>query len=82
MSTALPGLWIPTGAFKQRDWWSIMGAIARGVTAAAQASAQPLIRETIGSTAGHLGDWSIERMNSVAAEHRRSHSALPAKRSA
>ena len=32
MSTALPGLWIPTGAFKQRDWWSIMGAIARGVT--------------------------------------------------
>jgi hypothetical protein len=32
MSTALPGLWIPTIAFKQRDWWSIMGAIARGVT--------------------------------------------------
>jgi hypothetical protein len=32
MSTALPGLWIPTFAFKQRDWWSIMGAIARGVT--------------------------------------------------
>ncbi len=32
MSTALPGLWIPTVAFKQRDWWSIMAAIARGVT--------------------------------------------------
>ncbi|RLS58908.1 MAG: hypothetical protein DWH91_01535 [Planctomycetota bacterium] len=32
MSTALPGLWIPTWAFKQRDWWSIMAAIARGVT--------------------------------------------------
>ena len=32
MSTALPGLWIPTVAFQQRDWWSIMAAIARGVT--------------------------------------------------
>lgn len=32
MSAALPGLWIPTQAFKQRDWWSIMGTIARGVS--------------------------------------------------
>lgn len=32
MSAALPGLWIPTGAFRQRDWWSVMGAIARGVS--------------------------------------------------
>ena len=32
MSSALPGLWIPTFALKQRDWWSIMGAIARGVS--------------------------------------------------
>jgi hypothetical protein len=32
VSTALPGLWIPTSAFKQRDWWSVMGAIARGVS--------------------------------------------------
>jgi hypothetical protein len=32
LSTALPGLWIPTLALKQRDWWSIMGAIARGVS--------------------------------------------------
>ncbi|MEI8379186.1 MAG: hypothetical protein WCJ09_03600 [Planctomycetota bacterium] len=32
MSDALPGLWIPTVAFKQRDWWTIMAAIARGVT--------------------------------------------------
>lgn len=31
-SSALPGLWIPTMALKQRDWWSIMGAIARGVS--------------------------------------------------
>lgn len=31
-SSALPGLWIPTWALKQRDWWSIMAAIARGVT--------------------------------------------------
>ncbi|MFO0734163.1 MAG: Uma2 family endonuclease [Nitrospiraceae bacterium] len=31
-SAALPGLWIPTSAFKQRDWWAIMGAIARGVS--------------------------------------------------
>jgi hypothetical protein len=32
MSTALPGLWIPTMALKQRDWWTIMATIARGVT--------------------------------------------------
>jgi hypothetical protein len=32
MSAALPGLWIPTLALKHRDWWSVMGAIARGVT--------------------------------------------------
>ncbi|MGQ0633023.1 MAG: hypothetical protein ACT4QC_00275 [Planctomycetaceae bacterium] len=32
MSTALPGLWIPAIALKRRDWWSIMGAIARGVS--------------------------------------------------
>ena len=32
MSTALPGLWIPSHALKHRDWWSVMGAIARGVT--------------------------------------------------
>ena len=31
-STALPGLWIPTEALKQRDWWSIMASIAHGVT--------------------------------------------------
>ena len=32
MSTALPGLWIPASALKSRNWWSVMGAIARGVT--------------------------------------------------
>jgi hypothetical protein len=32
MSTALPGLWIPSYALKNRDWWAIMGAIARGVS--------------------------------------------------
>ena len=32
MSTALPGLWIPSHALKHRDWWAIMGAIARGVS--------------------------------------------------
>ena len=31
-STALPGLWIPTEALKHRNWWSIMGSIAQGVT--------------------------------------------------
>lgn len=31
-STALPGLWIPTDALKNRNWWSIMGSIAQGVT--------------------------------------------------
>jgi hypothetical protein len=32
MSTALPGLWIPSSALKQGDWWAIMAAIARGVS--------------------------------------------------
>ena len=32
MSTALPGLWIPSLALKHRDWWAVMGAIAQGVS--------------------------------------------------
>jgi Putative restriction endonuclease len=32
MSTALPGLWIPARALKERDWWAVMAAIARGVS--------------------------------------------------
>ena len=32
MSAALPGLWIPPGALKHRDWWAVMGAIERGVS--------------------------------------------------
>lgn len=32
MSIALPGLWIPPDSLRHRNWWSIMGAIARGVT--------------------------------------------------
>jgi hypothetical protein len=32
MSTALPGLWIPSYALKHQNWWAIMGAIARGVS--------------------------------------------------
>ena len=31
-SSSLPGLWMPTGALKNRDWWSIMAAIAQGVS--------------------------------------------------
>lgn len=31
-STALPGLWIPQQAMKQRDWWSVMATISRGIT--------------------------------------------------
>ncbi len=31
-SVAMPGLWFPYDAFRQRDWWQIMAAIARGVT--------------------------------------------------
>jgi hypothetical protein len=31
-SLALPGLWIPTEALKNRNWWAIMAAIAQGVT--------------------------------------------------
>jgi uncharacterized protein len=32
MSAALPGLWIPALALKHRNWWTIMGAIERGVS--------------------------------------------------
>jgi hypothetical protein len=32
MSTALPGLWIPSNALKHQNWWAVMGAIARGVS--------------------------------------------------
>ena len=32
MSTALPGLWVSPYSLRNRDWWSIMAAIARGVT--------------------------------------------------
>jgi hypothetical protein len=32
MSRALPGLWIPSHALQQRNWWAIMAAIARGVS--------------------------------------------------
>jgi hypothetical protein len=32
MSTALPGLWIPSYALKHQNWWAVMGAIARGVS--------------------------------------------------
>ncbi len=32
MSTALPGLWIPSHALKHGDWLAIMAAIARGVS--------------------------------------------------
>jgi hypothetical protein len=31
-SAALPGLWIPTQALADRDWWTILASIARGVT--------------------------------------------------
>ena len=31
-STALPGLWIPVGALKNRDWWVVMATISRGIT--------------------------------------------------
>jgi hypothetical protein len=32
MSTALPGLWIPSYALKHQNWWAVMAAIARGVS--------------------------------------------------
>ena len=31
-SAALPGMWIPTRALRDRDWWTVMGAVARGVS--------------------------------------------------
>jgi hypothetical protein len=32
MSSALPGLWIPSYALKRRNWWAVLGAIGRGVS--------------------------------------------------
>jgi len=32
LSTALPGFWVPVEALRQRDWWAIMAATARGVS--------------------------------------------------
>jgi hypothetical protein len=31
-STALPGMWISVEALKNRDWWSVMATISRGIT--------------------------------------------------
>jgi hypothetical protein len=31
-SVALPGLWIPIKPLKNRDWWSVMATISRGIT--------------------------------------------------
>lgn len=32
LSTALPGMWMSRTALANRDWWTIMGQIARGVS--------------------------------------------------
>ena len=31
-STALPEMWIPVEALKNRDWWVVMATISRGIT--------------------------------------------------
>ena len=31
-SAALPGLWMPAKALKERDWWTIMSSTTRGIT--------------------------------------------------
>ncbi|NKB68474.1 MAG: hypothetical protein GKR89_15535 [Candidatus Latescibacteria bacterium] len=31
-STALPGMWLPVEALGNRDWWSVIATIARGIT--------------------------------------------------
>ena len=31
-SVALPGLWISPAAVEERDWWSVMATIERGIT--------------------------------------------------
>ena len=31
-SSALPGLWVPTEALKNRNWWAIMASISQGIT--------------------------------------------------
>lgn len=31
-SLALPGMWIPIDSLKNRDWWTVMATISRGIT--------------------------------------------------
>lgn len=31
-SVALPGLWVPVESLRSRNWWTIMGSIAQGVS--------------------------------------------------
>ena len=76
MSTALPGLWIPSYALKHRDWWAIMGAIARGVSRIGHHEFMDTIwnagknrtQEEIGQT---IDDYQSGRMGRMAASRDR-----------
>jgi hypothetical protein len=31
-SSALPDFWVPLSAFQDRDWWTVLGCMERGVS--------------------------------------------------
>jgi hypothetical protein len=63
MSTALPGLWIPSYALKHRDWWAIMGAIARGVSRVGHHDFMDTIWKAGRSRAGEVQRVEPDRLN-------------------
>jgi hypothetical protein len=65
MSTALPGLWIPSYALKHRDWWAIMGAIARGLSRVGHHDFMDTIWKAGKSRAGEVERTEVERLNTL-----------------
>jgi len=63
MSTALPGFWIPSHALKHRDWWAIMGAIARGVSRVGHHDFMDTIWKAGKSRAGEVERIEADRLN-------------------
>ncbi len=65
MSAALPGLWIPSHALKHRDWWAIMGAIARGVSRVGHHDFMDTIWNAGKSRAGEVERIEADRLNTL-----------------
>jgi Concanavalin A-like lectin/glucanases superfamily len=65
MSTALPGLWIPSYALKHRDWWAIMGAIARGVSRVGHHDFMDTIWKAGKCQSGEVERIEAERVNTL-----------------